>query len=164
MNETTLSKKLKVLSYPEEVRGLIRDGIVTQVNALSVLAKMKPADREFFVTHSRNHHADGHKIEVAKFLKDPAKYMRAIRKEADPPAPAAAAAAATLEKREVVWSTRMIVGRPQFAMLVKATGYDGVSEAEIQAADDGSLKEYFERFKAWVFPADQIASELGLAQ
>lgn len=164
MNETTLSKKLKVLSYPEDVRGLIRDGIVTQVNALSALVKLKPEDREFFVTHSRNHHAEGQKVEVARFMKDPAKYMRSIRKETESPAPAAAAADTTKQKPLAVWSTRLIVGRPQFLMLVKATGYDAVSEADIQAADEGSLKEYFERFKAWVFPADQVASELGIAQ
>lgn len=83
MPASTLSRKLSVLRYSVPVRQLVRDGIITQVNALAKLNKLSPAEQDALNGHARHVVASGNKFDVANFLKDPQKYLKSIKGESE---------------------------------------------------------------------------------
>lgn len=147
MNETTMSRKLRVLKYNPEVRALVRDGVMTQVNALAALDKLKPTERQFFVEHAREQVSAGIAPDVAGFLKGPKKFIEKLQpRENDTPAPEAKG---VKPAKVAQWAVRWAVGRGDFIRLVEKTGYQ-LDTAALHSATDEELRAHFEAFKLWL--------------
>lgn len=158
LHESSISRKLRVLKYSAEVRALVRDGVVTQVNALAALDKLRPAERQFFVSYARDAHTAGSVPDVAGFLKSPKKFIEA----AQPSAPDQTDGAPDRQvkpAKPLQWSVRFAVGRAEFSKLVAKTGYDLTPDA-VLAANDEELRSHFEAFRDWLLDVKELAKEL----
>lgn len=158
MDETSLSRKLRVLRYSVEVRALVRDGIVTQVNALGALEKLLPIQRQSFVEYARGQAADGKPTDVAGFLRDPKKFLDRVRqaKSADsaPPSPS------TIKPgKPSQWVFRWAVGRGEFLRLIETTGFQ-VDLEEVRCASDEELRKHFDAFRAWMLNIGDVTESL----
>lgn len=157
-HETKISRKLRVLKYSPEVRGLVRDGIVTQLNALPKLDQLKPVEREFFVGYAREAAAAGAVPDVAGFLKSPKRFMQQLQAAATP----GDSQDAERDKRSPKvsqWSVRWAVGRAEFSKLVAKTGFELQPEVLANASDE-ELRKHFEDFRTWLLDVKALAPEL----
>lgn len=157
-HETTISRKLRVLKYCPEVRGLVRDGIVTQLNALPKLDQLKPVEREFFVGYAREAAAAGAVPDVAGFLKSPRKFMQQLQAAAGS-SDAPEAEGERRASRVQQWSVRWAVGRAEFSQLIIKTGYELQPDILVHASDE-ELRKLFEDFRHWLLEVKSLVPEL----
>lgn len=148
MDETSLSRKLRVLRYSAEVRALVRDGVVTQINALGALEKLPPSHRQAFVGYARGQAADGKPSDVAGFLRDPKKFLDGVSQAAGggsaPPS-----SSAIKPSKSSQWVFRWAIGRGEFLRLIETTGFQ-VDLEEVRCASDEELRKHFDAFRAWL--------------
>lgn len=149
MEPSTLSRKLSVLRYSVPVRQLVRDGIITQVNALAKLNKLSPADQIELDNHARQLVRDGSKLDVASFLKDPQKYLKQLKGDLqDQEAPAVAKGAKA--KIPAAFKTTWRLGRTELIKLAGVAGRPDLLEA-LQDSPDFELANAAEELREAIF-------------
>lgn len=150
MPASTLSRKLSVLRYSATVRQLVRDGIVTQVNALAKLNKLSPAEQSELSNHTRQLAGGGGKFDVSAFLKDPQKYFKALRGEAATE-DAASAKAAKPAKTPAPFKTTWRLGRSELVRLADVMGLPDLVE-RLQDAPDEELPALADELRNAMLP------------
>jgi ParB family chromosome partitioning protein len=145
IDKGTLSRKLSVLRYPADVRGLVRDGVMTQINALAKVSKLPAKDRETFVQHAYQQANKHEKLDVAGFMKNPAVFLRRVKGELqvgdviNPPAPA--------KTKPVEMMLRWVLTRADVVKLAEKVGERDLA-VFLQEATDEELKASFTTLKA----------------
>lgn len=139
MDPSTLSRKLGVLRYSAPVRQLVRDGIITQVNALAKLNKLSGAEQAELDRHARQLVQAGGKFDVSAFLKDPQKYLKQVKGELTDDEASAPKEAKPI-KAPALFKATWRLGRPELIRLADALGYPDLMES-LQEATEAELPE-----------------------
>ena len=143
---STLSKKLAVLKYSAEVRAIVRDGLLRDKDALSILEKLNSNDRNLVIE----------KVKLGDFnFKEFKKNTRKTIKELKSQQPSNTEKSAKddekplANKKQIL--TRWIISRDDIISLMLNSEYlVMLQEHDLDTASNETVLELFEKFKEWL--------------
>lgn len=150
---STLSKKLAVLKYSADIRAVVRDGLLRDKDALSVLNSLKEADRKIVIEKVKTGEFD-----FKEFKKNTRRTLKELRAEnankeestnaeQNPSSDKAKDKPNTKPKVLTRWnlsreSIISIINQTEFIVLLQ--------DYELESVSDETLLELFEKFKVWL--------------
>ena len=152
ISQVSVSKKLAVLKYSSEVRAIVRDGLLRDKDALSVLNKLKPDDRNLVIKQVRAGDFD-----FKEFKKNERKILKELRlkdpkpsdKKENPTSLTPAKTPAKKTKSPIL--TRWSLSRQGIVSLMQNSEYMVLlQEHDLETISDETLLEIFEKFKLWL--------------
>jgi|GEM_PF-1185998 len=147
-----LSKKLAVIKYSAEVRSIVRDGLLRDKDALSILNKLKPDDRDLVIKQVRS--GD---FNFKEFKKNERKILKELRlkdpkpseKKENPTSSTPAKTPAQKTKSPIL--TRWSLSRQGIVSLMQNSEYMVLlQEHDLETISDETLLQIFEKFKLWL--------------
>lgn len=146
ISPSTLSKKLAVLKYSAEVRAIVRDGLLRDKDALSILEKLNSNDRNLVIE----------KVKLGDFnFKEFKKNTRKTIKELKSQQPSNTEKSAKddekplANKKEIL--TRWSLSRDEIISLMMNSEYlVMLQEHDLDTASNETVLELFEKFKEWL--------------
>lgn len=146
ISPSTLSKKLAVLKYSAEVRAIVRDGLLRDKDALSILEKLNSNDRNLVIE----------KVKLGDFnFKEFKKNTRKTIKELKSQQPSNTEKSAKddekplANKKEIL--TRWSLSRDEIISLMMNSEYlVMLQEHDLDTASNKTVLELFEKFKEWL--------------
>ena len=152
ISQVSVSKKLAVIKYSAEVRAIVRDGLLRDKDALSVLNKLKPDDRNLVIKQVRAGDFD-----FKEFKKNERKILKELRLKDPKPSdkkenPTSLTPAKTpAKKTESPILTRWSLSRQGIVSLMQNSEYMVLlQEHDLETISDETLLEIFEKFKLWL--------------
>ena len=152
ISQVSVSKKLAVIKYSAEVRAIVRDGLLRDKDALSVLNKLKPDDRNLVIKQVRAGDFD-----FKEFKKNERKILKELRlkdpkpsdKKENPTSLTPAKTPAKKTKSPIL--TRWSLSRQGIVSLMQNSEYMVLlQEHDLETISDETLLEIFEKFKLWL--------------
>ena len=152
ISQVSVSKKLAVIKYSAEVRAIVRDGLLRDKDALSVLTKLKPDDRNLVIKQVRAGDFD-----FKEFKKNERKIIKELRlkdpkpsdKKENPTSLTPAKTPAKKTKSPIL--TRWSLSRQGIVSLMQNSEYMVLlQEHDLETISDETLLEIFEKFKLWL--------------
>ena len=152
ISQVSVSKKLAVIKYSAEVRAIVRDGLLRDKDALSVLNKLKPDDRNLVIKQVRAGDFD-----FKEFKKNERKILKELRlkdpkpsdKKENPTSLTPAKTPAKKTKSPIL--TRWSLSRQGLVSLMQNSEYMVLlQEHDLETISDETLLEIFEKFKLWL--------------
>ena len=152
ISQVSVSKKLAVIKYSAEVRAIVRDGLLRDKDALSVLNKLKPDDRNLVIKQVRAGDFD-----FKEFKKNERKILKELRlkdpkpsdKKENPTSLTPAKTPAKKTKSPIL--TRWSLSRQGIVSLMQNSEYMVLlQEHDLETISDDTLLEIFEKFKLWL--------------
>ncbi len=146
ISPSTLSKKLAVLKYSAEVRAIVRDGLLRDKDALSILEKLNSNDRNLVIE----------KVKLGDFnFKEFKKNTRKTIKELKSQQPSNTEKSAKddekplANKKQIL--TRWSLSRDEIISLMLNSEYlVMLQEHDLDTASNETVLELFEKFKEWL--------------
>lgn len=146
ISPSTLSKKLAVLKYSAEVRAIVRDGLLRDKDALSILEKLNSNDRNLVIE----------KVKLGDFnFKEFKKNTRKTIKELKSQQPSNTEKSAKddekplANKKQIL--TRWSLSRDDIISLMLNSEYlVMLQEHDLDTASNETVLELFEKFKEWL--------------
>ncbi len=146
ISPSTLSKKLAVLKYSAEVRAIVRDGLLRDKDALSILEKLNTNDRNLVIE----------KVKLGDFnFKEFKKNTRKTIKELKSQQPSNTEKSAKddekplANKKQIL--TRWSLSRDDIISLMLNSEYlVMLQEHDLDTASNETVLELFEKFKEWL--------------
>ena len=152
ISQVSVSKKLAVIKYSAEVRAIVRDGLLRDKDALSVLNKLKLDDRNLVIKQVKAGDFD-----FKDFKKNERKILKELRlkdpkpsdKKENPTSLTPAKTPAKKTKSPIL--TRWSLSRQGIVSLMQNSEYMVLlQEHDLETISDETLLEIFEKFKLWL--------------
>ena len=146
ISPSTLSKKLAVLKYSAEVRAIVRDGLLRDKDALSILEKLKPDERNLVIKQVKSG-----EFNFKEFKKNTRKTIKELKSQQtssqeDTPTEKEKP---TQSKKAVL--TRWSLSREDIITLMLNSEYlVMLQEYDLDTTSNETLLELFEKFKEWL--------------
>jgi ParB family chromosome partitioning protein len=152
ISKVSVSKKLAVLKYSSEVRAIVRDGLLRDKDALSVLNKLKLDDRNLVIKQVKAGDFD-----FKDFKKNERKILKELRLK-DPKLsekkekPTSSTSPKTpVKKTKPPILARWSLSRQCIVSLMHNSEYMVLlQEHDLETISDDTLLEIFEKFKLWL--------------
>lgn len=148
ISESLLSRKLAVLKYAEEVRAVVRDGLVRDKDALATLNRLKQEDRARVIAKVKKG-----EFNFKEFKKNERKILKELRVEEAKPVKKTEEADIEEAKEKATKKiiTRWGLSRKAIISLMHNSEYVVmIQEHDLDNVSDETLLDLFNKFKEWI--------------
>ncbi|HMX99483.1 MAG: ParB/RepB/Spo0J family partition protein [Pseudomonadales bacterium] len=148
ISQSLLSRKLAVLKYAEEVRAVVRDGLVRDKDALATLNRLKEEDRARVIAKVKKG-----EFNFKEFKKNERRILKELKAETEKPVKKTEEPSIeeTQEKTSKKIITRWGLSRKSIISLMHNSEYVVmVQEHDLDNVSDETLLDLFNKFKEWI--------------